>query len=255
MTQTTAYSVDAFIDDVREIFDATQDPLAQASGVAKQMELLLATPGWLEERLELPDEGGFGRYDLHLDEDYGHPGGGFWLMASVQKPESGQPAPRPRAAWVVYGVYDGAIKQTKWRWFYPGEGVDSVQIQETGDFVQEDGKVAFFLPGEIHNTLNVTDDRDDGRAVVVRLEIPEARPRSPLPVQPGRGHRGGDGPLGLAINTVAAGDCISTEKRLSQRAASRLIGVSRRAATQAAPAASRYGNSPPRAVRWATPGR
>ena len=57
MTQTTAYSVDTFIDDVREIFDTTQDALAQASGVAKHMERLLATPGWLEERLELPDEG------------------------------------------------------------------------------------------------------------------------------------------------------------------------------------------------------
>ena len=68
MTQTTAYTVDAFIDDVRDIFDATQDPLAQASGVAERMELLLKTPGWLEERLELPDEGGYGRYDLHLDE-------------------------------------------------------------------------------------------------------------------------------------------------------------------------------------------
>ena len=170
MTQTTAYSVDAFIDDVREVFDATQDPLAQASGVAKHMERLLATPGWLEERLELPDEGGFGRYDLHLDEDYGHPGGGFWLMASVQKPEQDNLPHDHGNAWVVYGVYGGAIKQTKWRWFYPGEGVDSVQIKETGDFVQGDGKVAFFLPGEIHNTLNVTDDRDDGRAVVVRLE-------------------------------------------------------------------------------------
>ena len=47
MTQTTAYTVDAFIDDVRDIFDATQDPLAQASGVAERMELLLKTPaGW-----------------------------------------------------------------------------------------------------------------------------------------------------------------------------------------------------------------
>ena len=45
MTQTTAYTVDAFIDDVRDIFDATQDPLAQASGVAERMELLLKTPG------------------------------------------------------------------------------------------------------------------------------------------------------------------------------------------------------------------
>ena len=50
--------MDAFIDDVREIFDATQDPLAQAQSVAKHLERLLATPGWLEERLELPDEAG-----------------------------------------------------------------------------------------------------------------------------------------------------------------------------------------------------
>ncbi len=166
MTTATAYTVDEFIDDVREIFDDTQDPLAQASRVAEKMEVLLTTPGWLEERLELPDEGGYGRYDLHLDEDYGHPGGGFWLMASVQKPEQDNLPHDHGAAWVVYGVYQGEIKQTKWRWFYPGEGVDSVQIKQTGDFIQGDGKVAFFLPGEIHDTLNVTGDR----ALVVRLE-------------------------------------------------------------------------------------
>ena len=45
MTTTTAYTVDEFIDDVRGIFDATQDPLAQAKGVAEKMEVLLATPG------------------------------------------------------------------------------------------------------------------------------------------------------------------------------------------------------------------
>ena len=126
---TTAYTVDEFIDDVREIFDATQDPLAQAQGVANKMEVLLQTPGWLEERLELPDEGGYGRYDLHLDEDYGHPGGGFWLMASVQKPDQDNLPHDHGAAWVVYGVYDGAIKQTKFRWYYPGEGVDSAPDQ------------------------------------------------------------------------------------------------------------------------------
>jgi hypothetical protein len=87
-------------------------------------------------------------------------------MASVQEPEQDNLPHDHGAAWVVYGVYDGEIKQTKFRWFYPGEGVDSVQIKETGDFVQRDGKVAFFLPGEIHNTLNVS----GGRALVVRLE-------------------------------------------------------------------------------------
>ena len=34
------------------------------------------------------------------------------------------------------------------------------------DYVERPGDVAFFLPGEIHNTRNVS----DGRSVVVRLE-------------------------------------------------------------------------------------
>lgn len=32
---------------------------------------------------------------------------------------------------------------------------------------QNDGAVAYFLPGEIHDTLNV---QDEGRSLVVRLE-------------------------------------------------------------------------------------
>ena len=120
----------------------------------------------MEEKLELPEEGGFGRFDLHLDEESGHPGSGFLLMCSVQKPGQDNLPHDHGAAWVVYGVYQGAIKQTKWRWFYPGEGVDSPRIKETGHFVQKGGSVAFFQPGEIHHTENVA----GGRSLVVRLE-------------------------------------------------------------------------------------
>ena len=69
--------------------------------------------------------------------------------------------------WVVYGVYSGAIRQRKWRWAFPGEGVDHAQIRETGKFTQHPGDVAYFLPGEIHDTLNV---QEEGRSLVVRLE-------------------------------------------------------------------------------------
>ena len=165
-TQTATYTMEAFIEDVNEVFAATKDPLAQASAVAEHMERLLAVPGWLEEFLELPPEGGYGRYTLKLDEETGHPGSGYWLMCSVQEDGQDNLPHDHGSAWVVYGVYQGAIKQTKWRWFYPGEGVDRPQIQPTGDFTQRDGKVAFFLPGEIHHTENVT----GGRALVVRLE-------------------------------------------------------------------------------------
>ena len=168
MTQTTTYSMDAFLDDVREVFASTNDPLAQAQAVSAHLKDLLAVPGWLEERINLPKEGGFGRTDLHLEEDSGYPGPGWLFMSTVQKPGQDNLPHDHGSAWVVYGVYDGAIEQTKWRWHYPGEGVDSPRIKETGRFVQKNGTVAFFLPGEIHNTRNVIGA--DGRSVVLRLE-------------------------------------------------------------------------------------
>ena len=166
MTQVATYTMEAFVDDVKEIFASSKDPLEQAQKVAAHLKELLAVPGWLEEKMNLPAEGGFGRFELHQDEDLGHPGGGFLLMCSIQKPDQDNLPHDHGAAWVVYGVYQGAIEQTKWRWFYPGEGVDSPQIKQTGNFTQNNGKVAFFLPGEIHHTKNVS----GGRSLVVRLE-------------------------------------------------------------------------------------
>ena len=166
MTQTATYTVEAFVDDVKRIFASTKDPLVQAQGVAGRLKELLAVPGWLEEKINLPEEGGYGRYELHLDEEQGLPGPGFWLMVSVQKDGQESPVHDHGVAWVAYAVYKGAIEQSKWRWFYKGEGVDATQIKKYGSFVQNDGSVAFFLPGEIHKTLNVA----GGRSVVVRLE-------------------------------------------------------------------------------------
>jgi predicted metal-dependent enzyme (double-stranded beta helix superfamily) len=166
MTQVATYTLEAFIDDVKQIFASSKDPLVQAKAVAEHMADLLAIPGWLEEKLELPAEGGYGRYTLYLDEERGHPSNGWWLMCTVQKPGQDNLPHDHGNTWVVYGVYKGAIEQHKWRWFYPGEGVDSPQIKQTGEFVQRDGKVAFFMPGEIHHTVNV----ENGRSLVVRLE-------------------------------------------------------------------------------------
>ena len=166
MTQTATYTVDAFLDDVKEIFASSKDALVQAQTVADCLKKLLAVPGWLEERIDLPEEGGFGRYDLHYNESVGHPNPGYYFMCTVQKPGQDNLPHDHGAAWVVYGVYEGAIEQNKWRWAYPGEGVDSPQIVPAGSFVQRDGAVAMFMPGEIHHTVNVT----GGRALVVRFE-------------------------------------------------------------------------------------
>ena len=165
--QVRSYTMESFVEEVNEVFRTIEDPHVQAKAVSERLKKLLELPGWLEEKLELDEEGGFGRFSLHLDEGSGHPGNGWWLMASVQKPGQDNLPHDHGATWVVYGVYKGAIRQRKWRWAFPGEGVDKAQIVEHGEFVQENGSVAYFMPGEIHDTLNV---KEEGRSLVVRLE-------------------------------------------------------------------------------------
>ena len=164
--QTATYTMEAFVEDVEDVFRNEKDIHAQAKTVSEYLKKLLAVPGWLEEKLELEEEGGYGRFSLHLDEESGHPGNGWWLMASVQKPGQDNLPHDHGVTWVVYGVYKGSIQQRKWRWAFPGEGVDQAQIKESGRFIQKPGAVAYFLPGEIHDTLNV----EEGRSLVVRLE-------------------------------------------------------------------------------------
>ncbi|MBO18940.1 MAG: hypothetical protein CL732_00175 [Chloroflexi bacterium] len=164
--QTGTYTLEAFVEDVKAVFRNETDPHVQAKTVSAHLKDLMAVPDWLEEKLELGEEGGFGRFSLHLDEDSGHPGNGWWLMASVQKPGQDNFPHDHGVTWVVYGVYKGSIRQRKWRWAFPGEGVDKAQIVEHGQFVQTDGDVAYFMPGEIHDTLNV----EEGRSLVIRLE-------------------------------------------------------------------------------------
>ena len=59
MTQTKAYTMEAFVDDARTVFASTKDPRTQAQQIARHMTTLLAEPGWLQEKLNLPAEGRF----------------------------------------------------------------------------------------------------------------------------------------------------------------------------------------------------
>ena len=168
MAQTTTYTVDQFYADLREVFTSANDPLARAEGVRNHVRKLMANPEILEERLNLPDEGRFGRVDLYLDQDYGHPEPGFLVMCSVQQPEQSNIPHDHGASWVVYGVCRGVIEQRKYRWAYPGDDPfkETPELEESGRYTQNQGDVAFFLPGEIHTTHNV----NDGRSVVLRVE-------------------------------------------------------------------------------------
>ena len=160
-------SIDTFVGGVREVFAGSDDARAQARGIAAKLQQLIAQPD-LTQEVEIIADGRTGRIDLHIDDQFGHPGPGFCLMTSINrtgKPTGGARAHDHGASYVVYGVHKGAIEQTKYTWAYDCDL--TTPFLKPGDcFVQNAGDVAFFLPGEIHRTTAVSEDAP----VVLRLE-------------------------------------------------------------------------------------
>jgi predicted metal-dependent enzyme (double-stranded beta helix superfamily) len=172
MTQTSAYSVEAFIEDVRQAFSSTKDPRSQAQAIARHLTELLAVPGWAEEKLRKQAEAGGGALDLHVDEKLGHPGPdttpGFKLMCSLSQgtvPTVNTPHDHG-AGFVVYGVYQGENEHTTWRWTHPEGDHISTQLSPQTTFKLTAGQVAFFLPGEIHSVRRSVEDR----TIILRIE-------------------------------------------------------------------------------------
>ncbi len=162
-------AIDQFVGAVRDVFANTKDARSQAHEISKHMKTLLAAPNLMAE---IQERGGGkpGRINLHIDDKYGHPNPGFCLMTSLTpkgKATGGARAHDHGASYVVYGVFKGAIKQTKYTWAYDQDRDLTSPVLQAGDsFVQNVGDVAFFLPGEIHNTSSAGQEPP----IVIRLE-------------------------------------------------------------------------------------
>ena len=162
-------AIEHFVGAVRDVFAANKDARAQAQEISRHMRTLLASPNLMAE-IEAKGGGKPGRIDLHIDDKFGHPGPGFCLMTSLTpkgKSTGGARAHDHGASYVVYGVYRGAIEQTKYTWTYDGSGDwTKPTLRPAEPFVQKQGDIAYFLPGEIHKTSAVGDDPP----IVLRLE-------------------------------------------------------------------------------------
>ena len=166
MTQAKVYTLDEFVEDVGQVFSSAKDPRVQAQKVAKHLSGLLEVPGSLEGRLNPPSDSDFTMQNLHLDKDRGHPSPGFLVMVSTLAPGWGNVPHDHGTIWVVYGVYQGAIQQTKYQWVYPEGEWTSPTFTQIQSFRQGPGEVSFFLPGEIHDTRNAITER----SLVIRVE-------------------------------------------------------------------------------------
>jgi predicted metal-dependent enzyme (double-stranded beta helix superfamily) len=159
-----AYGLDEFVRDLQRAFARHEDLVGRANAVAHTLRQLLEAGGWVRDLL---DKGGYDALpgSAYVDPAYGHPAAGFHITCGAHKAGQSNPPHDHGPSWVVYGTYSGRIEQTRWAWDY-SNGLLAPRLLARGSFVQEPGEVAYFLPGEIHDTRNVA----GGPSVVVRVE-------------------------------------------------------------------------------------
>jgi hypothetical protein len=164
MTRVASYSLDQFTADIRKAFNDNKGVPARPNAVAALMQHLLASGGWIQERL---NTGGYDALDgsVYVDPQIGDPRPGFHITCRADTPDFYRPLHDHGAGWVVYGVYEGAIEQTRYGWDYAAGPLNPKLIPKE-QFVQQRGEVAYFLPGEAHSTRNVA----EGPSVVLRVE-------------------------------------------------------------------------------------
>jgi hypothetical protein len=163
MSTVATYTLEEFVRDLQQSFASHDDLIGRANAVAETVQRLLRVGGWVQE---LIDQGGYGALPggVYTDPTHGHPSAGFHITCGAQAAGQANNPHDHGAGWVVYGTYEGAIEQTRWAWDY-SNGVLAPRLVATGSFVQHPGDVAYFLPGEIHDTKNIAE-----RSVVVRVE-------------------------------------------------------------------------------------
>ncbi len=164
MSQIAVYTLDQFVADLRATFANGELLPAKATSVAAVLQRLLGLGGWVQRRL---DAGGYDALggSVYTDADYGYPGPGFHITCGADTLSQYRPPHDHGAGWVVYGVYKGAIEQTRYGWDYSAGNLAPQFVPRTS-FVQKAGEVAYFLPGEAHTTRNVAGER----TIVVRVE-------------------------------------------------------------------------------------
>jgi predicted metal-dependent enzyme (double-stranded beta helix superfamily) len=164
MSSAERYGLDQFTADIRKAFIDNEGVPARPNAVALLMQRLLATGGWIQERL---DKGGYDALggSVYTDPRVGDPEPGFHITCRADPPGFFRPPHDHGAGWVVYGVYEGAVEQVRYGWDYAA-GPLNPRLISKGQFVQRAGEVAYFLPGEAHATRNVS----GGRSILVRVE-------------------------------------------------------------------------------------
>jgi predicted metal-dependent enzyme (double-stranded beta helix superfamily) len=148
----SAYTLAAYVDDLRAIAGATTDPGAIAALVRPMARELALARTWLERAHYTCDPTqGFGIHVLHEEPDHT-----LFVIAAAWLPGRGV-APHNHGTWAVVAGVDGAERNTFWKRLDDGSRPGYAKISKVAEKDFDAGDVLTLLPETIHSVRNETD--------------------------------------------------------------------------------------------------
>jgi len=147
-----AYTLAAFVEDLRCVAAATPDPGEIAARVRPLARDLALAKTWLEPRHYACDPGqGFAVHVLHEEPDHT-----LFVIAAAWLPGRGV-APHNHGTWAVVAGVDGPERNTFWKRLDDGSRPGYAKIAKVTEKDFGPGDVLTLLPDAIHSVKNETD--------------------------------------------------------------------------------------------------
>ncbi len=148
----TVYTLSAFVQDLRTITAAVEDPQEIIRRVSPLAQDLALSKEWLQPGHYTCDlEQGFGVHLLHQEPDHR-----LAVFAIAWLPGGGAP-PHNHGTWAVVSGVEGLETNTFWRRQDDASRPGYADIVQHGEKAFGPGEVLAFLPHEIHSVTNQTD--------------------------------------------------------------------------------------------------
>ncbi len=149
---TAAYSIDRYIEDLREISRGSSDEDEIFRRVAPLATRLAEDRTWLVEKYYTADPvQGFGVHVLHEEPDHT-----LAVMAVAWLPGRGTP-PHDHGTWAVVAGVEGNERNIRYKRVDDGSRPDFAELQVKHEFVARPGDVVCIKNGGIHLVRNETD--------------------------------------------------------------------------------------------------
>ena len=151
-----AYSLDAFVKDIKTTLKADSGPGGRKA-IRDKMELLLQNSEFLAKAL--PPDSTDGHRKLYEDADQG-----FVVLAHYHTKHRYSPPHDHGPSWAIYGQAVGWSEMGIWQRTDGGSGAGTADLKQAESFRLTHGKAGIFDVGHIHSV-----DRNEGVCAYIRV--------------------------------------------------------------------------------------